>query len=139
MSADANPSASFKRPGRVSALRLLVALFGAPVAWIAQLSLSEPLAAHACYPYQAPLSEPIWQGLSVMLAVISGVCLAVALLSGFMSWTLCRQTRAPLLEERDDRTQFLAKLSAMSSFIFTMAVMFTACAVLLVSPCSPWL
>jgi hypothetical protein len=137
--ADANPSASFKRPGRVSALRLLVALFGAPVAWIAQLSLSEPLAAHACYPYQAPLSEPIWQGLPVMLAVISGVCLAIALLSGFMSWTLCRQTRAPLLEERDDRIQFLAKLSAMSSFIFTMAVLFTACAVLLVSPCSPWL
>ncbi len=139
MFADANPSASFKRPGRVSALRLLVALFGAPVAWIAQLSLSEPLAAHACYPYQAPLSEPIWQGLPVMLAVISGVCLAIALLSGFMSWTLCRQTRAPLLEERDDRIQFLAKLSAMSSFIFTMAVLFTACAVLLVSPCSPWL
>jgi hypothetical protein len=137
--ADANPSASFKRPGRVSALRLLVALFGAPVAWIAQLSLSEPLAAHACYPYQAPLSEPIWQGLPVMLAVISGVCLAIALLSGFVSWTLCRQTHAPLLEERDDRIQFLAKLSAMSSFIFTMAVLFTACAVLLVSPCSPWL
>ncbi|WP_027158977.1 hypothetical protein [Methylobacter luteus] len=139
MFADANPSASFKRPDRVSAPRLLVALFGAPAAWIAQLSLSEPLAAHACFPQQAPLPEPLWQGLPIMLVVISGVCLAVALLSGFMAWTLCRQTHAPLLEERDDRTQFLAKLSAMSSFIFTMAVLFTACAVLLVSPCSPWL
>jgi len=134
----ANAPASFKRPGPVSSLRLLVALFGAPVAWIAQLSLSEPLAAHACYPYQMPLSEPIWQGLPATLAVISGACLAMTLLSGFMAWTLCRQTHAPLLEERDGRTQFLAKLSAMSSFIFTMAVLFTACAVFLVSPCNPW-
>jgi uncharacterized iron-regulated membrane protein len=134
----ANAPASFKQPGRVSALRLLAALFGAPAAWIAQLSLSEPLAAQACYPYQMPLPEPVWQGLPATLALISGACLAMALLSSFMAWTLCRQTRAPLLEERDDRTRFLAKLSAMSSFIFTMAVLFTACAVLLVSPCSPW-
>nr|WP_228778835.1 hypothetical protein [Methylobacter sp. BlB1] len=117
---------------------LLTALFGAPIAWVAQLSLSEPLAAQACYPYQMPLPEPVWQGLLATLALISGACLAIALLSGFMAWTLCRQTRAPLLEERDDRAQFLAKLGAMSSFIFTMAVLFTACAVLLVSPCSPW-
>jgi uncharacterized iron-regulated membrane protein len=134
----ANAPASFKQPGRVSALSLLAALFGAPAAWIAQLSLSEPLAAQACYPYQMPLPEPVWQGLPATLTLISGACLAMALLSSFMAWTLCRQTRAPLLEERDDRTRFLAKLSAMSSFIFTMAVLFTACAVLLVSPCSPW-
>jgi hypothetical protein len=134
----ANAPASFKRPGRVSALRMLAALFGAPIAWVAQLSLSEPLAAQTCYPYQMPLSEPVWQGLLATLALISGACLAIALLSGFMAWTLCRQTRAPLLEERDDRAQFLAKLGVMSSFIFTMAVLFTACAVLLVSPCSPW-
>ncbi|WAK02633.1 hypothetical protein [Methylobacter sp. YRD-M1] len=134
----ANAPASFKRPGRASALRLLTALFGAPAAWIAQLSLSEPLAAHACYPYQMPLPEPLWQELPATLAMISGVCLAIALLSGFMAWTLCQRTRAPLQDERDDRTRFLAKLSAMSSFIFTMAVLFTACAVLLVSPCSPW-
>jgi uncharacterized iron-regulated membrane protein len=134
----ANAPASFKRPGRISALRLLTALFGAPAAWVAQLSLSEPLAAHACYPYQMPLPEPVWQGLPATLAVISGACLAIALLSGFMAWTLCRRTRAPLLEERDGRTRFLSKLGAMSSFIFTMAVLFTACAVLLVPPCSPW-
>ncbi|WP_442497771.1 hypothetical protein [Methylobacter sp. sgz302048] len=134
----ANAPASFKRPGRVSALRLLVALLGAPVAWVAQLSLSEPLAAQACYPYQMPLPEPVWQGLPATLVMISGACLAMTLLSDFMAWTLCRQTHAPLLEERDDRDQFLAKLSVMSSFIFTMAVLFTACAVFLVSPCSPW-
>ncbi len=134
----ADAPASFKQPGRISALRLLTALFGAPIAWVAQLSLSEPLAAHACYPYQMPLPEPVWQGLPATLALISGSCLAIALLSAFMAWTLCRRTRAPLLEERDDRTQFLAKLGAMSSFIFTMAVLFTACAALLVSPCSSW-
>lgn len=135
----ADASAAFKHPGRAGALRLLAALFGAPAAWIAQLSLSEPLAAYACYPYQAPLPEPAWQGLPITLAAISGACLAAALLSGLTAWRLCRRTRAPLLTEHDDRGQFLAKLGVLSSFIFTMAVLFTACAVLLVPPCSPWL
>lgn len=134
----ADASASSKHPGRAGALRLTVALFGAPATWVAQLSLSEPLAAHACYPYQVPLPEPAWQGLPIVLTAISAACLVVALLSGRVAWRLYRRTRAPLLKERDGRVRFLAKLGVLSSFIFTMAVLFTACSVLLVSPCSPW-
>ena len=82
--------------GRVNTIRLWVGLFGAPVAWIAQVFLSEPLAAYACYPYQTPLSAPIWERLPVMLMTISIVCLAVALLSGFVAWTLWRQSERKL-------------------------------------------
>lgn len=140
MYAGAKPSISFQRPTRVSALRLLAALFGAPAAWVAQLSWSEPLAANACYPYQSPLPAPLWPELSVILALISAACLIIGLVSGYIAWSLCRQTHARLLsgEDNDDRSRFLAKLGILSSFIFTMAILFTSCAVLLVSPCSSW-
>ncbi len=133
------------RRGQVSTIRIGVGLFGAPAAWLAQFSLSEPLAAHACYPYQAPLSAPIWEGLPVILAAISIACLAAALLSGFIAWTLWRQSeRKPAGEggsaigAGEGRNRFLVKLSLMSSFIFIVAIIFNICAVLLVPPCSSW-
>ncbi len=144
---DRDPSLESPPPGRgrVSTIRIGVALFGAPVAWIAQFSLSEPLAAHACYPYQAPLSAPVWEGLPVILAVISIACFAAALLSGFIAWTLWRQSeRKPAgeggsaIEADEGRNRFLVKLSLMSSFIFTTAIILNICAVLLVPPCSSW-
>lgn len=134
----ADTSALFKHPGRISPLRLTVALFGAPVAWIAQLSLDEPLASQSCYPHHVPLPEPLWPWLTVMLAAINGVCLAAGLLSGFVAWRLCRQTGVDLMQDREGRTPFLVKLGVMSSFIFIMALLFTGCSVLLVSPCQPW-
>jgi hypothetical protein len=33
----------------------------------------------------------------------------------------------------------LAILAAMSSFVFVIAIIFSSCAILLVSPCHPWL
>ncbi len=144
---DHNPS--IEPPARhqvqVSMIRTGMGLFGAPLAWLAQFSLSEPLAAHACYPNQQPLSEPIWEGLPVMLVVISIVCLAIALLSGFIAWSSWRQFEHKPAGGGEDanepdqtRNLFLIKLSLMSSFIFTVAVIFNICAVLLVSPCSSW-
>jgi hypothetical protein len=56
-----------------------------------------------------------------------------------MAWRLCRQTGADLMEDREDRSRFLAKLGVLSSFIFIMAILFTGCAILLVSPCRSWL
>ncbi len=122
--------------GRVSTMFLWVGLFGAPVAWIAQVFLSEPLAAYACYPYQAPLSAPIWEGVPSILAAISIACFTIALSSGLVAWILWRQSGPKSVGE--GRNRFLVKLSAMSSFIFTVAIIFNICAVLLVSPCSSW-
>ncbi|WP_300490970.1 hypothetical protein [Methylobacter sp.] len=117
-------------------MRIAIGLFGAPVAWIAQVFLSEPLAAYACYPYRMPLSAPIWERLPVMLATIGIACFTVALLSGLVAWRLWRQFDSNSVGE--NRNRFLVKLGVMSSFIFIVATLFNMCAVLLVSPCSAW-
>ena len=129
----------------LSTLRIGVGLFGAPAAWLVQFFLSEPLAAHACYPNQAPLSAPIWDGLPAMLIAISIACFAAALLSGIVAWSSWRQFEDRLagsdkraIELEGNRNRFLIKLSLMSSFIFIVAVIFNIFAVLLVSPCSSW-
>ena len=142
---DPFPEAPAPRRSRVSTIQIAVGLFGAPVAWIAQFSLSEPLAAHACYPYQAPVSAPVWEGLTLILVIISITCFAAALLSGFVAWTTWRQSERKLpgdersvIEAGESRNRFLVKLSLMSSFIFIVAILFNLCAILLVLPCSPW-
>jgi hypothetical protein len=131
--------------GRGSMIRIWTGIFGAPIAWLAQFSLSEPFAAHACYPYQTPLAAPIWTELPEILTAINIACFAVALLSGFIAWTSWRQYgRKPLVEKgsiiraSEGRNRFLIKLSLMSSFIFIVATLFNICAVLLVTPCSSW-
>jgi hypothetical protein len=137
-----DPSASDR--SRVNMLWIWVGLFGAPVAWLIQFSLSEPLAAYACYPYQTPLSAPIWQGLPALLAIISLACLAAALLSGFIAWTLWHQFGRqsaggePVADTSEGRNRFLVKLSLMSNFIFIIAIIFNIFAVLLVLPCNSW-
>ncbi|MDD4905352.1 MAG: hypothetical protein PHD39_04210 [Methylobacter tundripaludum] len=147
LSHNRSPSVESPDPhrGQASMLRIWIGLFGAPVAWLAQFSLSEPLAAHACYPHQAPLSAPIWEELPVMLAAISIACLAAALLSGYIAWTSWRQFEgnlddkgARVRETGVNRNRWLIKLSAMSSFIFLVAILFNICAIFLVSPCSSW-
>ncbi len=124
---------------RMSMMWLWLGLFGAPAAWVAQILLSEPVAAYACYPYQAPLSAPIWKGLPVIMATISIACFAVTLLSGFAAWMSWRQfEKGRAVKAGEDRNRFLVKLSVLSSFIFIVAVIFNICAVLLVPPCSSW-
>lgn len=131
------------RANRPAKLRLLLILFGAPSAWLIQLTVSEPLAAYACYPYQAPLSAPIWEGLPVLLAALSLTCLGMALLSGFVGWKSWRDLAFEPGENGEDaaeiksgRSRFLIKLGLMSSFIFIVAVVFNACAVWLVPLCN---
>ena len=144
-----NPDPSIAPPApcrdRLSMIKIAVGLFGAPVAWLTQFSLSEPLAAHACYPYQSPVSAPIWEGLPAILVIISIVCIAAALISGFIAWTSWRQSKhklvgkgAGVMEAGENRIRFLITLSVMSSFIFIVAIIFNLCAVFLVPPCSSW-
>jgi len=83
-----NPSTEAPASDRSPAtmIWLWLSILGAPTAWVAQLLLSEPFAAYACYPHQVPLSKPIFAGLTAILATISIACLALALLSGFAAW-----------------------------------------------------
>jgi hypothetical protein len=133
------PISTDSHRSRMSVALLWLGLFGAPAAWVAQLLLSEPIAAYACYPYRNPLPAPIWTGLPVMLTTISAACFAVALLGGFAAWVSWQQfVKGHAAMTGEDRNRFLAKLSAVSSFIFIAAIIFNICAVLLVPPCRPW-
>ncbi|KIO50415.1 hypothetical protein [Nitrosospira sp. NpAV] len=127
--------------------RTLLALFGAPAAWVTQMSVSEPIAAYACYPHLVPLSAPLWVNLPAILAAISLICLLGGLISGYVAWTSWRRTGhrfsgtdtgEAVFEVDGGQALFLAMLGIMSSFVFIVAILFTGCAVLLVSPCSAW-
>ncbi|PSJ18907.1 hypothetical protein [Nitrosomonas supralitoralis] len=127
----------------MSTYKILLALLGAPSAWFIQMSLSEPLAAYACYPHQVPLTAPLWVDLSAILIAISLICLAGGLISGYVAWDSWRKltksgSNGKIFVVDEGQTQFLAMLGVMSSFIFIAAIVFTFCAVLLVSPCSAW-
>lgn len=134
-------------------VRTLIALFGAPIAWVIQMSLSEPIAAYACYPHQVPLPAPLWVELPLILAMISLVCLAAGLLSGYIAWAFWRQTgdtndtgaavgginhgQGAVVDGGQNR--FLAVIGLMSSSLFIIAIIFTCCAIFLVPPCSAWI
>jgi hypothetical protein len=129
------------------ASRTWLGIFGAPVAWVIQMSLIEPIAAYACYPRQVPLSAPLWAELPFMLAMISLACLAAGLFSGYIALDFWRRTghswtgalqETQVMEVDEGQTRFLAMLGMMSSFLFIVAILFTSCAVLLVSPCGAW-
>jgi hypothetical protein len=129
---------------RESLPRLWTALFGAPLIWVLQMWLSESLAAYACYPHQAPLTVPVWSSLVQILAVISILCLAGGLLSGFIAWADWQRVKAGgddkgIADAVRGRRRFLARLGLFSSLLFIAAIIFTGCAVIFVSPCSPWL
>lgn len=56
-------------------------------------------------------------------------CLAVALLSGVAAWTSWKRfEQGRAVKAGEDRNRFLVKLSAVSSFIFIVAVIFNICA-----------
>jgi hypothetical protein len=139
-----SPTETSFQQGRESVVRTMVALFGAPTAWTIQLLVSEPLVAHACYPYQIPLSVPIWERLPLLLVVISLLCLAVALLSGFIAWSSWMQARnSPAVAGNDNETKvrrrrFVGRLGVMSSSIFIVAVIFNICALFMTPLCSSW-
>jgi hypothetical protein len=135
----APPASPLIDSDRWRTLRVLMGLFGAPLAWVAQMSVCVPLAANACYAYHAPLATPSWKFLPLMLTVISMTCGIIGLLAAFSAWSMWQRTRTQLPAIKDDgRARFLAILAAMSSFVFVIAIIFTSCAILLVSPCHPW-
>jgi hypothetical protein len=129
----------------ISSLSLCIGLFGAPIAWIVQFFVVEPLASQACYPHQAPLSAPLLPGLSLLLAAVSIVLLMIAIVCGFVAWrSWQRATSQDQLKSfspdnfGSGRTRFLLKLSMMSSLMFITAISFNVLALALVSPCSSW-
>jgi hypothetical protein len=137
-----HPAPLYKKTSR---LHLLIGLVGAPAAWVGQMLMSEMVSSHACYPRRAPLPEPLWQGMHLWLTAFSLLCLAAGICSGIMAFTTWRRVQhevqsgqAPAAAANTGSMRFLAILGLLSSGLFVAAILFTACASLLVSPCSPW-
>ena len=144
---DIEPTASDAHPTpgspQASRVRTFVSLFGAAGAWLIQMTISEPLAAHACYPNQVALTAPLWSTLPLMLVIINIVCLTAALVSGFVALSTWRRSRWDSRGDGKSATdaghaQFLPIMGVIASQIFVVAILFTSCAVVLVAPCSPW-
>jgi hypothetical protein len=144
---------SVRKPGhpapqraQVSRLRLTISLFGAPLAWLLQMALSEPLAAQACYPHSIPLALPqlpaVLPSLQVTLGVITGVALLLAVASTILAWFTLRATHQDssqraghTVEHGGGRAGFLTVLAFMGGLLFIVAILISGSALLLVSPC----
>ena len=128
--------------GQVHGLRLLVGLCGAPLAWVAQMSLSEPLSAQACYAASRPLAAPVWASAHALLWAISAVCLLAACASALVAWRAWRGTRYEATSNWHDavhsgtgRTRFLALLGVMTSAMFVAAILFSTLGATLIAAC----
>jgi hypothetical protein len=126
---------------RVSRLRHAINLFAAPAIWVAQMSLSEIIASNACAADMKPM--PFLRAhVSALLAIVNLDCLLLTAACGIFAWRSWQVTRRELSRNHghaadvgEGRTRFLTLLGLMTSFGFTVAALFTACAFVLVSPC----
>ena len=126
-------------------LRIWLGLVGAPLAWLAQMTLSNVVSSYACYPHQAPLTTPLWDHLRLMVIAVNAGCFAFSLFACLTTVREWRETKKraggngeEVLEIGESRAAFVVMMSALSGFIFTISIVFTGCAILLVSPCKPW-
>ncbi|MEM5436816.1 hypothetical protein [Paraburkholderia diazotrophica] len=125
--------------------RLLTAALATPLAWFAQMFVGEVLTSQACAlsdPLR-PTSPPTW--VTTALAALSVACLIVGVAGAIIAWravVFTRDRRGHGLDGRARRVAelewFLARVSALSSAMFMFALVTTAVAVVVVSPCGQW-
>ena len=127
------------------AVRIWAGLVGPPLAWILQMTSSESMESYACYPHDAPLAAPLFTHLPAMVIVVDLLCLLVGLGCSWITLGEWRNTAgvggpdaAHSIEGGGTRRGFLVMLSALSCFVFVVAILFTSFAILLVNPCKPW-
>jgi hypothetical protein len=140
-----DPAAKTPHPAparrRTEALRVAFALFGAPAAWMAQVTLSQALAAYACYPREEPLRVPRWPWFwdAAVLAGLAGLIVAgAALACAFSLWPKLRREKAEKgggIATGERRARYLAALAIMPGLLFTAAILFEGAGLLLVAPC----
>jgi len=118
--------------------------FAAALLWIGQMYSSEVMTSNACYPHEKPLTVPLWSGLPQMLTMINILCLACGFLFCILAWKAWQKARSAthldtqLVAPHEGRRKFIATVGMLSNLLFTLAIMFTSCATLLVSPCADW-
>jgi hypothetical protein len=124
---------------------VLIGLLLAPGAWLAQMVMTETLAAQSCYPVDQPLSSPALPWMHPALVAISALCLAAGVFGALTAWRNMRRLDAAKEGVPDDASSkrsglevFLTRVAAMCSALFLFALIATDIALALVSPCRWW-
>lgn len=102
------------------------AVLGAPAAWSLQLIIGYALAAHACYPNDIPLAQPIWGFLWWALIGVDLIAIIAAGTAGFLSiakWRAWRYADVTKVGER--RNQYLSRWALLTTTLFSIAIIFT--------------
>ena len=127
---------------RVGLAALLFGIAAAPLAWNAQVLFSSALSGFACYPHDAPLAAPLWNGSKPLLVVVSLSGIAIAISAGLVAWRSWRLTSKErsgsfhhLLDLGEGRTRFMATVGMLTSALFLIALVFGFSVLCLVPPC----
>jgi hypothetical protein len=131
--------------------RLLYGLLGAPLAWMLQMCVCQVMASQACSAPDEALGKPLVPALGPLIGGVSAVCLAIAfggLSSAWRGWRRARETHARRVQDKrasarvehpsEGPARFLSRVGVIASAMFVLAVLATALAALIVSPCRPW-
>ncbi|MFM0006882.1 hypothetical protein PQR57_38695 [Paraburkholderia dipogonis] len=125
--------------------RMLVGLLVPPCAWLAQMVITETLAAQSCYPFDQPLSSPALPWMRPALVAVSALCLAAGVFGALTARRNVRRLEAAnegasggIGQRRSGLDAFLTRIAAMCSALFLFALIATDIALALVSPCKWW-
>lgn len=128
---------------RVGAWAMWFGILGAPVAWSLQQLVNAPLLAHACYPKDVPIAEPIWANAGSVALAVELVAIVVCVVAGLTGWRNWRRTRAEkegsahhLMEAGDGRSRFMAMVGMICSGLFLLATVFATAFLYGVQPCN---
>lgn len=130
------------RRGIVPLRTLWFGIFGAPMAWAAELIVGYAVISHYCYPRDVPLSSPTFDGTRLTGLIVCIVLVLVgvaALVTSIHSW---RETRHghdaehhELLEVGEGRARFMAFGGVLLSTMFLFALIMSALPVITNSLC----
>jgi hypothetical protein len=118
----------------------IAALFALPAIWVAQMTASNIFTTNVCYPGQAPLQTPQWDALTPMLMAVNVACILCALVSIAYISKLWNRHRIDGKSDTAEvgRSNFLLLAGLLTNLVFAVAIAFTSCAVIFVSPCALW-
>lgn len=126
-------------------LELAVALAGAPLAWLAQITLVYPLFARPCFPgAERNLAFPKHSHWAFLLAIAGYVALlAIAVSAAFLAWRLYRRFSAGCGASGHHfegsgigRMRFIAFFAILLGVGFSAVILLNAFSLIVVPPCA---
>lgn len=127
-----------------SVIRLFAGVMIAPLAWSLHLLVCYGLAAHACFPTDVALGQPVWTHLRSIVSAVTTMAwlvLASGVAVAWLNWNATGEQsndRAEtLLQSGDGRSRFIALCGLLVSGCFAVALCFTTAGVFMTPDCGP--